>query len=153
MNLKTEEAEFTLNRGRLTVNGSFITEAHLVARIGAGGRKWANLSFWASELNEDNWGWKNVNGTCDGRFVKLGKGGAKKCEELSISLGMSSATFTAGNWTATVRDVVRCSEAHEQMGGRSAPAGEGVAFAFRRSLACAHAPSRGRSTASTWGSA
>ena len=52
VNLKTEEAEFTLNRGRLTVNGSFITEAHLVARGGQSRQIWANLSYWASELGD-----------------------------------------------------------------------------------------------------
>ena len=64
VNLKTEHATFPLNEGRLIVNGSFITEFHLVARVGTcragsryciGGtkRKWANFSLWASELNED----------------------------------------------------------------------------------------------------
>lgn len=64
VNLKTEHAVFKLNEGLLTVNGSFITEFHLVARVGTcrvgsklclGGtkRKWANFSLWASELNED----------------------------------------------------------------------------------------------------
>ena len=32
--MKTEEAVFRLRRGRLLVNGSFLTEAHLVARVG-----------------------------------------------------------------------------------------------------------------------
>lgn len=70
VNAKTEEAVFKIHRGRLTVNGSFITEVHLTARVdrgampsgaagmGSGGSqptaKWALVSFWAPKLNSDH---------------------------------------------------------------------------------------------------
>jgi len=83
VNLRTENCTFPLggeDPPRLIVDGSFITEVHLVVRVGANKSKWANISYWSSELNEDNWGWKVVNGSCDGRRTKLGKGGFKRCE-------------------------------------------------------------------------
>ena len=49
--------------GLLTVNGTYLTEAHLVAKLQAGYT--AQASFWGSELKHDNWGWDIVNGTCE----------------------------------------------------------------------------------------
>ena len=53
VNIKTEDATFQLKNlmsrgGVVTVNGSFITEAHLVARVGGAKRKMAKASFWVS---------------------------------------------------------------------------------------------------------
>ena len=39
----------------------------------------AKVSFWASELDEHNWGWKIIDGTCAGRAFKFGRRGAKQC--------------------------------------------------------------------------
>ena len=107
VNLKPEDATFELRQNdgaTLTVEGSFITEAHVVARVGPPDRPaWANFSFWASELTENNWGYKVINGTCDGRRVRIGKGKSKRCEELTVSVHMSTASFEAGNWTVTVK--------------------------------------------------
>ena len=75
VNVRTENATFRIHKDRLTVDGSFVTEAHLTARVGRGRREWANVSFWAAELNEWNWGWSVVNGTCVSEALKLGKGG------------------------------------------------------------------------------
>ena len=47
LNVKTEEAVFKVYEGTLTVNGSFLTEAHIVARFA--NRGFAKASFWASE--------------------------------------------------------------------------------------------------------
>ena len=61
------------------------------------------MSFWASELHENNWGWEVVNGTCGGHTFKLGKGGQKTCEELLVRVDMATASFSAGgNWSVTV---------------------------------------------------
>ena len=63
VNLKTEDATFPVRRPdgtTLTVDGSFLTEMHLVASVGGDKRKWANLSYWATELTENNWGWRIV---------------------------------------------------------------------------------------------
>ena len=107
VNLKTENATFPLDRkldgsAPLIVHGSFVTEMHLVALVGGSKRKWANVSFWASSLGENNWGWDVVTGTCGGHRFKLGKGGQKGCEQLMIKVDMSRASFTAGNLTVEV---------------------------------------------------
>ena len=54
VNVKVEDARFLLGN-KVTVDGSFITEVHIVARVGGAKRKFANVSFWASELNDQNW--------------------------------------------------------------------------------------------------
>ena len=84
MNLKTEDAIFKLHQGRLNVNGSFITEVHLVAReqLRVPGRQqtvegWAYASYWAADLYENYHGQKVINGSCGGRYFKLGRGGTK----------------------------------------------------------------------------
>ena len=86
VNIKTEEASFKLHGGKLTVDGSFMTEAHVVARVGGSKQKWANFSFWASELTDENWSWRMIDGTCGGHYTKLGPGGVKNCEELNIKV-------------------------------------------------------------------
>jgi len=107
VNVKTEDATFTLNGGKLTVDGSFITEAHVTARVGGRKRKWANFSYWASELNEFNTGWTFINGTCGGArgsgSFQFGLAGQKRCEELEVHTTFSTATCTVGNWTVTIR--------------------------------------------------
>ena len=104
VNVRTEETIFTLHNGALIINGTFLTEAHVVARVGAGHAGHEALSsFWASKLNEHQWGWDVVNGSCAGRPFKFGRSGSKKCLELAISMQHSSATFALGNWTITVR--------------------------------------------------
>ena len=72
----SQDATFTLHDGRLTVDGSFITEAHLVAGAGvcppeapsskcAGAyKKHFNVSYRASELTEQNAGFTYLRGTC-----------------------------------------------------------------------------------------
>ena len=42
-------------------------------------------------------------GTCAGHYFKLGTGGSKSCEELSIRVDFRSARFIARNWTIAVR--------------------------------------------------
>ena len=81
---------------------------HIVARVGGAKRKWANVSYWASELNDDNWGWSTVTGWCGtpGRspsHFRMGKGGYKACEELTITVKMVSAAFTSKQWTVAVK--------------------------------------------------
>ena len=84
------------------MDGSFITEAHVVAAVGAaeGGR--ATASYWAAELNRENWGWQVVNGTCGGRVFRLGPKSRRQCGALSIVVDLASATVSLGNWTLGV---------------------------------------------------
>ena len=107
VNVRTEDATFRLHGGKLTVDGSFITEVHVVARVGGAKRKWANASCWAAEFNEFNTGWKLVNGTCGGAGghsqYAFGLMGLKICEELTIRVAYSHVTFSIPGWTVKAR--------------------------------------------------
>ena len=104
VNARTEDAIFDLHDGKLEVNGSFITEAHLVARVGQSRQIWANLSYWASEL-ETSWR-QALSGTCGGQPLQVGQRGTVWCEELAAQPFSSpqggGANFTLGNWTIAV---------------------------------------------------
>jgi len=122
--MHAQDATFKLHNSELTVDGSFITEAHFVVRRGYHPPKaqMADLglmsvlsdkaSFWAKELDEFNTGalvarspcpsvsptqeyverrvprtgWKVINGTCSGRYFKMGLGGYKYCGDLNIQM-------------------------------------------------------------------
>ena len=58
VNVKTEAAVFKIHNGALTVNGSFLTEAHTVTRFAS--QRSATASFWASELDDNNFGWQTI---------------------------------------------------------------------------------------------
>jgi len=107
VNVKTEEAVFKIHDGALTVNGSFITEAHIVVRMAS--QRSVTASFWAAELNDSNFGWAVVNGTCVGRIFRFGRGGHKSCYDVKMAMAYSSATFELGNWTVIVRGMLSCS--------------------------------------------
>ena len=55
VNVKTEAAVFKMHGGALTINGTFLTEAHITAQLSP--QKLATASYWASELdpNEQLW--------------------------------------------------------------------------------------------------
>ena len=48
----SQDAAFKLHKGALTVDGSFITEAHVVAETGRKGKEGelVHVTFWANEL-------------------------------------------------------------------------------------------------------
>ena len=106
VNVKTEDAVFKMHGGALTINGSFLTEAHVTARLSP--QKLATASFWASELDSNNFGWQTVNGTCVGRPFKFGSRGHKTCFDMKMSMDYSSATFVFQNWTMTVHGTRSC---------------------------------------------
>jgi len=90
VNLKTEEATFPLYQPvpaeEIVVDGTFITEVHVVALVGGDKRKWANVSYYASELDENNVGTRVIRGFCGGHSFKLGRGGQKTCEDLVVKV-------------------------------------------------------------------
>ena len=49
-------------------------------------RKWANVSYYASELDENNVGTRVIRGFCGGHSFKLGRGGQKTCEDLVVKV-------------------------------------------------------------------
>ena len=106
VNVKTENAVFRMNNNQLVVHGSFITEAHVVARSEGSKSAFVNASFWARELTspgEDNWGWQAITGFCGRQPFKFGRRGSKNCFGLAIRMRYFSATFAKGGWTIHVR--------------------------------------------------
>ena len=69
---------YRLHGGRLVVNGTFITEAHVATR--GAKQKNATASFWASELNNQHWGWNVLNGTCGGKPFVVWRKLSRSCE-------------------------------------------------------------------------
>ena len=71
-------------------------QAHVVAKVGGAKRKWANVSFLASRLNQYNTALDFITGSCGGHAFSFGLGTKlRRCEELSIKPRYSSAKFEA----------------------------------------------------------
>lgn len=98
LNVKADPASFKLKN--LTVHGSFITEAHFSIRNEDD--DFMNVSFWASELNEHQWGWKMVNGTCAGRPFIKGPHTTMSCGNIKIGIEHSSMVLISDEWEITV---------------------------------------------------
>ena len=52
-------------------------------------------------LGKGNWGWDVINGTCAGRPFKFGMMGRNECGDLTVEMGMSSASISLRGWQAT----------------------------------------------------
>ena len=100
VNVFTEAASFTLNGGKLEVNGSFITKAAVVAKM-PGGTVF-NALFNATATNDNLWSWRLVQGTCEKKF-SLGPHMAKTCGTVKAAVDMSSANFTIGDFIVTFK--------------------------------------------------
>ena len=98
-----QDATFRLNKGALTVDGSFITEVHFVAETGRGEGELVHATFWANELNDYNTGMNMITGFCGKRPFFLAAGKTRSCGNLVIQVKHSSATFTTPEWQSTVR--------------------------------------------------
>ena len=67
-------------------------------------------SFWASELDPNNFGWRVVNGSCVGRPFRFGNRGHKSCFGFEAAMGQSSAAFELRNWTVKVHGMRSCTD-------------------------------------------
>jgi len=85
------------------VDGSFITEVHIVAETGREAGELIHAAFQANELNAYNTGLNMVTGFCGKRAFFLGPGRSRSCGNLVVQVKHSSATFTTPEWQATVR--------------------------------------------------
>ena len=103
LNVKTEESTFRMNGGKLTVDGTWMTEAHVKA-ISRPKGKIATASFWASKLNSFNTGTDQVieRHLRRARPFVLGMGWDKQCEEMRFAVGYSTATWTIHEWIIRV---------------------------------------------------
>jgi len=99
VNVKTEDAVFELDGS--TVHGSFLTEVH-VTSYDRTRNVWANLSYWAVEVGDHNWGWKQINGTCGGRYVQLALNSHRQCAHVDIKTDYASALIQVPEWELRV---------------------------------------------------
>jgi len=94
-NIKTEDAAFTLHG--LHVDGSFVTEFHLVAGPAF------NATIRAASANENLWSWRMVQGMCNGRSFTLGPHTSKTCGNSTMAVDMNSVFIDVAPWTFKVR--------------------------------------------------
>jgi hypothetical protein len=90
LNVMTEDADFELHNDahprHKHVHGSFLTQAHIVARTWTG--RLVNLSFYADVISEDSFA--VVNGSIDGVRVAIGPNFQKTVDEVKIWTNYSS---------------------------------------------------------------
>ena len=100
VNLRTDQAIFVQHGSKTIVNGSFFTEAHVVARVGGGdsGREWANVSLWGLP----QLGGAVLNGTCGATPFALTSRGYMDCHDLAIRTTDFSAFLLFRNWSVTI---------------------------------------------------
>ena len=102
LNVRTRDATFKL--GELVVHGSFLTEAHFVARTRVG--RLFNVSFSADALNEQGYGWRAVKGSCAlPRNVvpfTLGPHRRRVCDDLVAIFDYSTLRVETADWTFVV---------------------------------------------------
>eukprot|EP00967_Tisochrysis_lutea_P079015 scaffold107915_cov30-Tisochrysis_lutea.AAC.3 len=99
LNVKTEAATFHLN-GAL-VHGTFLTEVH-VAFFYRALNTWLNVSYWAKEAGNSNWGWRSVNGSCAGRSFALGPKASRQCYDSIVATGYASAQILLPEWQLNI---------------------------------------------------
>jgi hypothetical protein len=99
LNVRTRDSLFRL--GQLNVDGSFITEAHIVARTLTG--KLLRLTYDAERLTQVGTSHDMVNATCgDGGAALLETQSALECEEIRVSIDWSTLVVEAVHWRLTV---------------------------------------------------
>jgi len=106
VNLKTQDATFDVpnihsSSNTLLVDGSFITEVHLIALVGGAKRKLLRASCLGGEIDENNH--LAVRGDCGGRPFYVKRGGRRTCDELTVRVRHASATISAGNWSVAIK--------------------------------------------------
>lgn len=96
VNMKIENATFRYKHAE--VHGSFMTEMSLHAIVGGPKKKVIKISHIAAQSNEQNWGWRMVNGTCGGHHFYLGPEGIRHCEEFSAKTYGASSVIRVHDW-------------------------------------------------------
>ena len=81
------------------MHGSFLTQAHIVARTGGG--RTVRASYWASKIGPLNIGW--INATIDNQQAfSLGPHTTKVVDDVSLHMDYSSLHVTTGEWELAV---------------------------------------------------
>lgn len=83
------------------VHGTFLTEVHIAA-LDRFSEKWLNMSYWAREVGEGNWGWRVINGTCGTKTFLLGPKATRECETFKMRSDYSSAVVETPEWALNI---------------------------------------------------
>ena len=86
--------------GELTVDGSFMTEAHLALRSPSGKR--LLVTYDAGRLGDTHMSYRMVNATCGGEAATLGPKSVLDCDGLRASIDWSTLTVATGEWLVKV---------------------------------------------------
>ena len=84
----------------LTVDGSFMTEAHLA--LGTLSGKRLLVTYDAGRLGDTQMAYGMVNATCGGEAVALGPKAVLECDEVRASIDASTLTVATGEWLVKV---------------------------------------------------
>ena len=95
LNVRTQFADFRFRDGALLVHGSYITEVHAVAPR-------FTLSFRAADVNELNFGWSMVTGTCGAARWTLGPYNSTACDGVVAETSYSTLHLRTADWLANV---------------------------------------------------
>ena len=93
LNIKTTNSDFYLNKKRLLVHGSFITEAHIVTQN-------LRVSYYADKIGTPPMAW--VNGTCYNKSFKIGAKSLHKCGKENVKTNYSSAFINTYGWDIVI---------------------------------------------------
>lgn len=97
LNVMTEFADFRLHG--VLVHGSFMTQAHVVAKSRAG--RTVHASYWAEKIGQQNAGW--MNGTIDGQpAFSMGAHGKKQIDDVTLSMDYSSLHVVTSEWEVVI---------------------------------------------------
>lgn len=95
VNVGVQLSNFTLNKQRLLVHGSFFTSVYINVNNAL------KVSLDASRVNDRNYAWNMLEGTCGGARVVLGPHSEHACATASIVTQYSSTVVTAMGWSVT----------------------------------------------------
>ena len=98
VNIRTQASQFFLRN--VTVDGTFITELYINAITDSG--KTIYYSQSSLRANENNWGWKMSNGTCNNHMMHNYPHMTSKCDEFIATTDASTTTFYFRDWKMTV---------------------------------------------------
>ena len=97
MNVRTHDAIFRL--GKVTVWGSFLTEVHFVM---TNGKETLRVSYDSARLNDQNYAFDMVNGTCGDRYFRMGPHTERTCAGATLAIDYSTLTVLTTDWEVRV---------------------------------------------------
>lgn len=99
LNVRTQESTFKYKN--TTVHGTFITEAFFTALTN--NNRSVLYSQSSLRANDNNWGWRMSNGTCDNRRFYTFPHHTQYCDNFKVQTDASSSDFNMYGWGISVK--------------------------------------------------